>query len=230
MPYATHRTRLYAQQLATSPTTFCGICGIPLLNLLILAVVRFPPIRATLAGLSGALRWSSSLFCGAWSPGFTPQRFGPCPGGGTGSCPPTRSSRLFGCRQRVVGLSCTSGTPGMLRAVVVPVAGGWMKRMSGLGGQGGLVGRRLGWGERLGRVRGARRFSLCRLLWLPGGAGAGAPLFLRARFRQTAGVGSARAWAWKKGCVACWSGCRSGGSAGVCMVGFARFRVRLASF
>ena len=36
-------TRLCAQQLATLPTTYCGICVIPLMNLRLSAVVRFPP-------------------------------------------------------------------------------------------------------------------------------------------------------------------------------------------
>ena len=49
-------TRLCAQQLATSPTTFCEICGIPLLNFQIFAVVRIPPIGATSAAVRRAPR------------------------------------------------------------------------------------------------------------------------------------------------------------------------------
>ena len=49
-------TRLYAPQLAISPTTYCGTCGIPFVNLCILAVVRFPPIGATSAVVRPAAR------------------------------------------------------------------------------------------------------------------------------------------------------------------------------
>ena len=62
------------------------------------------------------------------------------------------------------------------------------------------------------------------------GLGAGAPLFLRAPLGETGGGGSRGACGCNKGCVACWSGSRSGGSAGVCMVAFARFCVTSASF
>ena len=49
-------TRLYAQQLAISPTTYCGTCGIPFVNLSISAVVRFPPIGAASAAVRPAPR------------------------------------------------------------------------------------------------------------------------------------------------------------------------------
>ena len=49
-------TRLYAQQLAISPTTYCGTCGIPFVNFCISAVVRFPPIGATSAAVRPAPR------------------------------------------------------------------------------------------------------------------------------------------------------------------------------
>ena len=49
-------TRLYAPQLAISPTTYCGTCGIPFVNLCDLAVVRFPPIGATSAVVRPASR------------------------------------------------------------------------------------------------------------------------------------------------------------------------------
>ena len=49
-------TRLYAPQLAISPTTYCGTCGIPSVNLCILAVVRFPTIGATSAVVRPASR------------------------------------------------------------------------------------------------------------------------------------------------------------------------------
>ena len=49
-------TRLYAQQLAISPTTYCGTCGIPFVNSGISAVVRFPPIGATSAPVRPAPR------------------------------------------------------------------------------------------------------------------------------------------------------------------------------
>ena len=62
------------------------------------------------------------------------------------------------------------------------------------------------------------------------GLGAGAPLFLRARFFPGLGVvGLGGCGGWEKGCVACWLGSRSGSSADVCMVAFARLRVRSAS-
>ena len=49
-------TRLYAQQLAISPTTYCGTCRIPFVNLCISAVVRFRPIGATSAAVRPAPR------------------------------------------------------------------------------------------------------------------------------------------------------------------------------
>ena len=49
-------TRLCAQQLAISPTTYGGICGIPLINFRILAVVQFPPIGGTSAAVQPAPR------------------------------------------------------------------------------------------------------------------------------------------------------------------------------
>ena len=49
-------TRLYAQQLAISPTTYCGTCGIPIVNLFIPAVVRFPPIGDPSAAVRPAPR------------------------------------------------------------------------------------------------------------------------------------------------------------------------------
>ena len=49
-------TRLCAQQVAISPTKWSGICGIPLVNLRNLAVVRFPPIGATSAAVRPAPR------------------------------------------------------------------------------------------------------------------------------------------------------------------------------
>ena len=102
-----------------------------------------------------------------------------------------------------------------------------MMRMLGPGG-GGLQqgGRRVGREDR-GGVRGVGFVALPSFLafW---GLGAGEPLFCRARFGGTGGGGAGGAWGWKKGCVACWPGSRSGGSAGVCMVAFARLRVRSA--
>ena len=58
------------------------------------------------------------------------------------------------------------------------------------------------------------------------GLWAGAPLFVRARFGGSGGAGAGGAWGWKKECVDCSPGSRSGGSAGVCMVAFTWFRVR----
>ena len=63
------------------------------------------------------------------------------------------------------------------------------------------------------------------LAWL----GAGAPLFRLARLGGIRGGRAVGAWGWKKGCLACWPGLLSGGSAGVCMVAFAWLRLRSAS-
>ena len=49
-------TRLYAQQLAISPTTYCGTCGIPFVNFCISAVVRYSPIGAMSAAMRPAPR------------------------------------------------------------------------------------------------------------------------------------------------------------------------------
>ena len=63
----------------------------------------------------------------------------------------------------------------------------------------------------------------------PAWLGADAPLFPLARLGGTGGSGAGGAWGLKKGCVACWPGSLSGGSAGICMVAFAWLRVRSAS-
>ena len=63
----------------------------------------------------------------------------------------------------------------------------------------------------------------------PAWFGAGALLFPLARLGGTGGCGAWGAWGLKKGCVACWPGSLSRGSAGVCMVAFAWLRVRSAS-
>ena len=42
-------------------------------------------------------------------------------------------------------------------------------------------------------------------------------------------VGLRGGGSWKKGCVACWTGSRSDGFTGICMVAFARLRVSSAS-
>ena len=59
--------------------------------------------------------------------------------------------------------------------------------------------------------------------------GTGVPPLLRARFGWTGG-GTGKAWACGKGWLACRPGSHSGGSASVCMVTFAQFHVKLASF
>ena len=108
-----------------------------------------------------------------------------------------------------------------------------MIRMPGPGGvvvmMGGRMMRMLGAGlpGESGGVRGAGRLLLCRLFWL--GLGAGAPLFRLARLGGTGGGGAGGAWGWKKGCVACWLGSLSGGSAGACMAAFAWLPARSAS-
>ena len=58
---------------------------------------------------------------------------------------------------------------------------------------------------------------------------AGVPLFRLARLGGTGGSGAGGAWGMKKGCVACWPGSLSGGSAGVCMFAFAWLRMMSAS-
>ena len=63
----------------------------------------------------------------------------------------------------------------------------------------------------------------------PAWLGAGSPLFRLARLNGTGGSGAGGAWGLKKGCVACWPGSLSGGSAGVCMFAFAWLRMRSAS-
>ena len=62
-------------------------------------------------------------------------------------------------------------------------------------------------------------------VWL----GAGAPLCRLARLGGTGGSGAGGAWGLKKGCVACWPGSLSGGSAGVCIFAFAWLRMMSAS-
>ena len=63
----------------------------------------------------------------------------------------------------------------------------------------------------------------------PAWLGAGAPLFRLASLGGTGGSGAGGAWGLKKGCVACWPGSYSGGSAGACMFAFAWLRMRSAS-
>ena len=105
-----------------------------------------------------------------------------------------------------------------------------MTRMPGLGGRGGSGGADAGWGEAAGACAGAWEVVALPSTLACSGPGAGLPLFLRARFGLTGGVGVGRAWAWIKACVACWLRSRSGGSAGVWMVAFVQFCVRLGSF
>ena len=64
---------------------------------------------------------------------------------------------------------------------------------------------------------------------LPAWLGAVAFIFCLAGLGGTGGGGAGGAWGLKKGCVACWPGSLSGGSAGVCMVAFAWLRVGLGS-
>ena len=78
-----------------------------------------------------------------------------------------------------------------------------------------------GW---VGRGAGGREVAA-----FPAWLGAGAPLFCLARLGGTGGSGAGGAWGLKKGCVACWPGSLSGGSAGVCMFAFAWLRMRSAS-
>ena len=63
----------------------------------------------------------------------------------------------------------------------------------------------------------------------PAWLGAGAPLCRLVRLGGTGGGGAGGAWGLKKGCVACWSGSLSEGSAGVCIFAFAWLRMMSAS-
>ena len=92
--------------------------------------------------------------------------------------------------------------PGPGGAVVV--VGGRMTRMLGLGSSGGS-----------GVDAGGREVAA-----FPAWLGAGAPFCRLVRLGGTGGGGAGGAWGWKKGCVACWSGSLSGGSAGVCIFAF----------
>ena len=87
-------------------------------------------------------------------------------------------------------------------------------------GLGGKVGAGAGGSEAAALVS----FLVCWRL------GVSVPLSLRVRLSGTGGAVTLGGWARKKGCVSCWLGLPSGGSAGVCMVALARFRVRSASF
>ena len=107
----------------------------------------------------------------------------------------------------------------MLRpAGVVVVVEGRMMRMPGPGLQGGS------WG-----VRGVRRWLPCRLFWRAGGWWRVRLFSISLAWVGLEVVGLGGRWGWKKGCVACWPGSLSGGSAGVCMFAFAWLRVRSAS-
>ena len=84
-----------------------------------------------------------------------------------------------------------------------------------VGGSSGADARLVG---RMGGVRGVGRMLSCRLFWPFGG-------WVRVRLFSSAlalagleveGLGGT--WGCKKGCVACWPGSRSRGSADVCMV------------
>ena len=100
------------------------------------------------------------------------------------------------------------------------------------GGGGGREDDEYAWSGFAGRVGGGAEGG--EMVALPSflacwGLGAGAPLFRLARLGATGGGRAGGAWGWQKGCVACWPGSLSGGSAGVCMVAFAWLRVRSAS-
>ena len=87
-----------------------------------------------------------------------------------------------------------------------------------------------GWVGKHGAAAGGSEAAALPSFLVCWGLGAGAPLFLRVRLGGTGGGGTGGGLAWKKRCIACWPGSRSGGSAGVCMVAFTRFQLRSASF
>ena len=105
-----------------------------------------------------------------------------------------------------------------------------MMRMPGLGGAVVMMGRRmarmLGLGSP-GGSGGVWGVGRSLLFWL--GWGRVRPFFVSLAWvgLEVAGLGGA--WGLKKGCVACWPGSLSGGSAGVCMFAFAWLRMRSAS-
>ena len=130
---------------------------------------------------------------------------------------------------KAVGLLGLFGTLGTFRAGLVLAVGERMMRMLGPGGAGGPAGRTRGWSGGAGGGAGGWEVVVLPSFLACWGLGADAPLFRRARCGGTRGAGAGGAWGWKKGCVACWPGSRSGGSAGVCMVALARLRVRSAT-
>ena len=99
-----------------------------------------------------------------------------------------------------------------------------MIRMLGPGG-----GRTPSWSGGSGGVRGVGRLLPCCLFWLVGGWGRVRLFSAALALAELEVVGLGGAWGWKKGCVACLPGSRSGGSAGDCMVPFARLRLRSGS-
>ena len=95
------------------------------------------------------------------------------------------------------------------------------------GGNGGREDDEDAWSGFAGRVgwdAGGREVAA-----FPACLGAGAPLCRLVRLGGTGGSGAGGAWGLKKGCVACWSGSLSGGSAGVCIFAFAWLRMMSAS-
>ena len=104
-----------------------------------------------------------------------------------------------------------------------------MMRLLGPGLGGGPAWQTPGWSAGSGGMRGFGWLLPC-CLYRPVAGWGRVRLFssaLALAGLEVVGLGGARGW--KKGCVARWPGSRSGGSAGVCMVAFARLRVRSAS-
>ena len=104
----------------------------------------------------------------------------------------------------------------------VAVMGGRMTRMLGPGGAvvvvGGRMTRMLGLGSPggSGGMRGVGRSLLFRLGW-----GRVRPFVVSLAWAGLEVAGLGGAWGLKKGCVACWPGSLSVGSAGVCIFAFA---------
>ena len=84
-----------------------------------------------------------------------------------------------------------------------------MMRMLGPGGRGRSSGADAGFVRNFGAGAGGYKAAALPSIPVSRGPGAGALLFLRARFGGTLGGGTGWAWGWKKGCVACWYGSRS---------------------
>ena len=186
--------------------------------------------RVSPSGLSGALLpWSSSFWrcqitriCGP--------PLSPCPLRRYWIVPSHQIQSPVWSLRKGCWTFAPFSNPGTLWAGPVLVAGGRMMRMPGRSGAvvvvGGRMTRMLGLGSSggSGGMWGVGRLLLFRLGW-----GRVRPFVVSFAWvgLEVAGLGGHGVW--KKGCVACWSGSLSGGSAGVCIFAFAWLRTMSAS-